>query len=376
MQPDVDPTTSDARALARRVRPIVVLVAAVVLACAFAWLHPGALFVLFAAFLFFVGARTAGEVSSRHLRGSARLWSVVAVFFTVALIGLLTYAFAKPFVAQASELAEQGPETLRSAIDQAWRQPWVATLLGPRPDPSSLAQAGKHVVLPSVPSVASGALDVGAALVVCFFVALYLSIDPDAYADAAVRLVPPAHRANARAIGREVVEKLGRWLVARGISMVVAFAISTVGLFLMKIPMWLALGVIAGLFTFVDYAGAIASGVPAILVALAKSPGAAAGVLLLYVGVHLVDGYLLTPWIVRRAVSFPPAFTLSMQLLLGAVFGIAGITFATPLSVVIVTIVRRAYVERFLGDRDASEHRVEAPSLPPPFARRRRPSAA
>jgi len=66
---------------------------------------------------------------------------------------------------------------------------------------------------------------------------------------------------------------------------------------------------------------------------------------------HIVEGYVLTPFITRGTVRFPPAFTLGFQLLLGGLFGVAGLTFATPVAVIGVIFVKKLYVEDYLGDR-------------------------
>jgi predicted PurR-regulated permease PerM len=49
-------------------------------------------------------------------------------------------------------------------------------------------------------------------------------------------------------------------------------------------------------------------------------------------------------------VALPPALTIVMQVLLGAVFGLAGVALATPLTVVLVVVVSMLYVQDVLGD--------------------------
>lgn len=53
----------------------------------------------------------------------------------------------------------------------------------------------------------------------------------------------------------------------------------------------------------------------------------------------------------RRAVSLPPALTLSAQILGGLFFGLLGVAMATPLAAAGIVLVRRLYVEDVLGDR-------------------------
>ena len=71
----------------------------------------------------------------------------------------------------------------------------------------------------------------------------------------------------------------------------------------------------------------------------------------LYTIVQSVEGYIIGPLILRRAVSLPPAWTLVALVLLGALFGILGVALALPLYAVGRIAVLRFYVEDCLGDR-------------------------
>jgi len=61
-------------------------------------------------------------------------------------------------------------------------------------------------------------------------------------------------------------------------------------------------------------------------------------VLIFFVGLHIVEGYVLTPLLARKTVHLPPASTLATQVLLATLLGPLGLTFATPLLVVAVTV--------------------------------------
>jgi hypothetical protein len=76
---------------------------------------------------------------------------------------------------------------------------------------------------------------------------------------------------------------------------------------------------------------------------------------LIYLGVHVVEGYVLVPLVQRRAVHLPPALTLSAQVILGFLAGFIGLLFATPLVAAGLVLVRMIYVEGILGDREEGE---------------------
>jgi hypothetical protein len=97
--------------------------------------------------------------------------------------------------------------------------------------------------------------------------------------------------------------------------------LTALGFSLLGLPLPLGLGLIAGLFTFVEYVGAILSAIPAVFVALPKGLLFTSWVALLYTVVHVIEGYVLTSLI---TVHFPPAFTLAVQLLFASLFAFSG----------------------------------------------------
>ena len=50
----------------------------------------------------------------------------------------------------------------------------------------------------------------------------------------------------------------------------------------------------------------------------------------------------------KWAVELPPVLGIAAAVIFGALFGIIGVLFATPMMVVFVTLVRKLYVEDFL----------------------------
>jgi predicted PurR-regulated permease PerM len=319
-----------------RAAPIAVFVALIVL---FA-MWPRVPLVLFASFLFVVGVHAIACAVAKRTKVPYRLAAVAVVMLALAGFGATGYFFAQPIAAQVGTLVHELPSTLDVLAQKARGLGLDA--------PTHLAS---QAVIERAPTIALGAVDVLTMMVVCFFVGLYAVVDPETYRRAALTLVPPRERAQAAEILDRIVHGLGRWLLSRGIAMLVVGVLSTVGLALLHVPLALALGLIAGLFTFVEYLGPIVSAAPALLLALTVDLRHALYVLGLYVAIHAVEGYGLTPWIVRKAVRLPPAFTLSMQFLLGTIFGVGGLVLATPISVVLVILVQELYVERLAAPK-------------------------
>jgi predicted PurR-regulated permease PerM len=98
----------------------------------------------------------------------------------------------------------------------------------------------------------------------------------------------------------------------------------------------------------VPYAGAIASAVPAVLVALVQGPELAAWTVVMYIVVHHLEAYVIQPLVQQWAVEVPALVMLFSLLAFGLLFGVIGIFFAAPLAVVSYVLVKRLYVVEVL----------------------------
>jgi predicted PurR-regulated permease PerM len=180
--------------------------------------------------------------------------------------------------------------------------------------------------------------------------ALYLAEAAETYLHGAVRLMPPAHRPLTRAVLQEMAYDLRRWMLGQSIDMLAVGGLTAVGLYFLGVPVPFALAVLAGLLTIVPYFGALAAGIPGVLVALTQSWMAAVWVVLIFVGCHAIEGYIIAPLVQHRLVRMPPAVVIGALVAASALFGPVGIILGTPLAVVTLVLVRRVYLEHMLGD--------------------------
>ena len=168
-----------------------------------------------------------------------------------------------------------------------------------------------------------------------FFIVLFLGIafatQPGVYRDGLLFMAPAKHRARATAIVDRIGETLERWLIAQIITMVAVFLVTWIGLSIIGIQSSFILGIQAGLLAFIPTVGAILGGLIVVLASLASGWVAALSAFILFLGVHALESYVLTPIIQRQALDIPPATLFAFQILLGVVFGIWGLALALPL---------------------------------------------
>jgi predicted PurR-regulated permease PerM len=174
-------------------------------------------------------------------------------------------------------------------------------------------------------------------LVITFFIGLYGAAQPDAYRRAALALAPGPQRERVDAALVASSKNLSRWLLGRLIAMLFVGLTTTILFQVFKLPLAFGLGVLAGVLTFVEYAGAVISAIPPILIGFSQSPTTALAVAILFVVLHIIEGYVLTPLLARATVHLPPGVTLASQAILGALAGALGLTFSTPLLIVAIS---------------------------------------
>lgn len=206
-----------------------------------------------------------------------------------------------------------------------------------------------------ITGVASTTSQVIGGMIVIGFIGLYGAAEPGTYRRGVVYLFPLERRNRIDEVMCLLGRTLGRWLFARALSMLIAGGLTWIGLILLDIPLALTLAVIATLLTFIPYLGPIIAAIPAIIVGVGESWADAAYVTLLYAVVQTVEGYIITPLLLRRTIAMPPALTLAAQIIMGVMFGFMGIALAMPLSVVGLVLVQKLYIEDVLGDEPFPE---------------------
>ena len=168
-----------------------------------------------------------------------------------------------------------------------------------------------------------------------FFIVLFLGLtfaaQPSVYRSGLLFMTPAQHRARATVIVDRIGETLERWLIAQILTMAVVFLVTWIGLEMIGIQSSFILGIQAGLLAFIPTVGAILAGLIVVLASLASGWVAALSAFILFLGVHALESYVLTPIIQRHALDIPPATLFAFQILLGIVFGIWGLALALPL---------------------------------------------
>ena len=285
------------------------------------------------------------------LSGSTRLsrnWALAVVVFVLAAGLTGTVLLLAPAIGeQFTQLTTEIPKAAAALEQQLRRSTWGQQILNSSPQLSSFASEAPKM-LGKATGVTFGFL---ANVVILVFVGLYLAIDPGIYRGAILRLFPKERRPRLDEVFSVLAATLQRWTVGRLILMSSNAVITAAGLWLMGMRLPAALGLLSGLLNFIPNLGPIIAAVPAVLLALVQGPWMALYVGLFYLVYQAFDGYVLTPVVERRTVASPPALTIMSQVLMGVLFGAAGVLVAVPLVAAGVVMVKMLYLEDVLGEQ-------------------------
>ena len=323
----------------RRVLTVLALVAFALLL----WHLRSLVLMLFGAVVVATIFRALSDRISKLTRAPDGLAVTLSVILVLGSIGLLAALFGAQLAGQVQTLSKTLPaawSSLEARVGELGLGEPLGGLFG-----GGSGKGGFTGVAQTMMSVGSGLAD---ALVVIVG-GIFLAAQPRFYRGGAIKLVPAGRRPLVAQAMDDSERALRLWLRGQLIAMLVVGVLTGLGLWLVGMPSALALGLLAGLLEFIPFAGPILAAVPAILVALASSPDLTLWVVLVYVVVQQFEGYLLQPLVQQYAVDLPGVVLLFSLIGFGTLFGLLGLIFAAPLTVVTYVLVKRLYVQETLG---------------------------
>ncbi|GGC38298.1 AI-2E family transporter [Siccirubricoccus deserti] len=313
------------------------------------WLAPEVPLLGFAAVLLAVALRAGADPLARRtgLPGWAAVLIIAAL---VALaIGLAGWAAAGPLAEQARQLSAELPRSLEALRNRMAGTGWGDWLLRQAEPGQLLSGGGGADAAAAAAQAASSTLGGLGNLVLVVLLALYLAAQPEPYLRGLRQLFHPDLEPPVADTLTEAGTALRGWLLGQAVGMAVAGLLTWLGLMALGVPLAGLLATIIGLLNFIPIIGPLIGAVPAVLLALAQSPPLALWVIALVVAVQTIEGNFLTPMVQSRTADIPPALLLLVQVLTGALFGLLGVALAAPLTALGLVLVRRGYVQEWLG---------------------------
>lgn len=303
-----------------------------------------------------------------------RTVAVVSVFLlTFVFLGLLVLLVVPLIRDQVSALMQALPGIIAQA-EKVWL-PRAGDFLGLEPgsDVGLAAFLARYSDMAGTwgAKVFMGLTQSGAALVAALLslflipiLTFYLLRDWDTIMRRLGALVPGKHRETVLQLARDTDEALGAFLRGQVLVMLALSIIYSAGLTLVGLKFAIAIGVVAGLVSFVPYLGFVFGiGLAALTVAMEPNPlWMLLGVIATFTIAQMIEGSILTPRLVGDRIGLHPVIVIFSIAAGGQLFGFFGILLALPAAAVLSVLVRFAY-NRYLAERpqEVAGERAEVP---------------
>jgi predicted PurR-regulated permease PerM len=298
-----------------------------------------ALIVVYVAALFAIGLSPLVSSIERHRpAGPRRLprWAAILVIYVtiVSIVIAVGIMVIPPLIEQARELWAAMPTLAHRA------QQWLIDrgLLSRELSVSEAVQktpvGGSDAVgtfLGAIWGVIGGIFGVFTILILTF----YLLVDADQIVTAFVRLFPRVRRPRVQDACRRVTTKVSAWLGGQLLLGLIIGSTAAIGLWLLGVPYFYVLALIAGIGEMIPVVGPILSAIPAVIVALTVSPMLALFVLLFFFGQQQLENHILVPKIMERQVGVSAAVVIVALLIGGSMLGIIGALLAVPTAAIL-----------------------------------------
>jgi predicted PurR-regulated permease PerM len=302
----------------------------------------------------------------RRFRTPRWVGLLCAVFGSAAVILGTAALVVPPVIDQTQALLSGLPQTLTDIqnVIARWAGQYDVLRRTGLSDPQSgiiarviddAAEFARGSVLPYLR--AGGKLFIEGASVLVM--ALYLARQPVLYRDGILALVAPKYRGVGARILDDGVATLRAWVVGQLLAMTLLTAFTATGLWILRVPYWLAFGIFTGLVAIVPFFGSLVSTLlPALFVLGTGDWMQALAVVGWGIAVHVVEANFIAPLIMQREVALPPALTIASVLVMATLLGPIGLVVAVPLLALSLVLVRHIVQGELYGDATSYEPAV------------------
>lgn len=293
----------------------------------------------------------------------SRTASVIVVFALFSLLWALLLLVLVPMLGkQAMRLYQLAPLGLDWLQQSAL--PWMQAQLGLEEDFWSLGQLRATltenlgstrdlvaVILSQATASSLALLTWLANLFLVPVVSFYLLRDWDLIMAKLRQLLPRRREALVVGLMTECHEVIGAFLRGQLLVMLALAVVYAGGLVLVGVELGLLIGVLAGLASIVPYMGfvvGIGAAIVAVLFQFGLEPLPLLGVVVVFSIGQMLEGMLLTPWLVGDRIGLHPVAVIFAVLAGGELFGFLGILLALPVAAVVMVLLRYLH-QRYTG---------------------------
>jgi predicted PurR-regulated permease PerM len=335
---------SDPRALIRYALAGLALTVALLWA---AYLVRGALLLIYISALVAIGlSPVVTRLERRRIRGTRpipRWLAILEVYLLLAVVlVLVTVMVVPPLIEQARAFWTAIPGLLDGAQTWLMERGVLTHKLSVGEAVQQAAGGSGSDAVSTVVGALSGFVGGVFGFLTILILAFYLLLDSGGMFRTFVALFPKSERGRVEDASRRISSWLaGQLALAAIIGTTAGFA-----LWLMDVPYFYVLALIAGLGEMIPVVGPILAAIPAVGVALTVSPGTALFVAIFFLVQQQIENHVLVPKVMERQVGVSAGIVIIALLLGGSLLGIVGAILAVPTAAIVQVVFQELMAER------------------------------
>jgi predicted PurR-regulated permease PerM len=307
---------------------------------------------LLAAILAYMGDPLVDRFEANKVPRTIGVLMVMALL--IGLVVLILVILVPLFEEQAATLMQNLPQYLEALRERL--SPWLARLgiefeldlAGIKEALRESFPAAQGLARNLIPKLTTGGLaliEFVTNLVLMPVVLFYVLRDWDRMVAAIDATIPLRWRESTRSLARDIDRVLGQFLRGQLSVMFLLAIFYVAGLWIIGLDFALPIGILAGLLTFIPYLGAIVGFVLATLAGLIQFQSIAglAPVWIVFFLGQMLEGMVVTPWLVGDRIGLHPVLVIFALLAFGKLFGFFGVLLALPASAALMVAFRRLH---------------------------------
>tara|TARA_B100000965_G_scaffold122654_1_gene101455 strand:- start:3365 stop:4234 length:870 start_codon:yes stop_codon:yes gene_type:complete len=209
----------------------------------------------------------------------------------------------------------------------------------PIPDGATIAKA----IQESFINIINIAGNLGSGLIRIIFilvVSFMISIEPQAYKEGALLVVPKVYRNKFRVILDKCNIALTNWTFSMVISSLSVGLLSLIVLSILDVKYVVSNAIIAMILNIIPNIGPVLSGIFPISIALLDNFWKPIAVLGAYIIIQNIESYIIMPSILKKKTNLLPGLTLISQFGFTFIFGPLGLVLSLPIVVVVQVLIK------------------------------------
>ncbi|CAB4556192.1 unannotated protein [freshwater metagenome] len=270
----------------------------------------------------------------------------------VGFLAFLIWSLAPTLITQSTKFLDSAPDILRDIT----KFPFVVSLddqldgaVG-----SALADAGGFLTdSANWPSLVGGVVQVGISLfngafglLIILVLTVFFLASLESLKASLTKLVPASKRERYTKISQQVSISVGRYVIGQVSVAALNATLAFIAMSIVGLPFALVLAFIVFLLAIIPLVGSVSGAALVVMVAAAVDPTSAI-VLGIYFLIYLqIEAYVVSPRVMKVAVSVPAPIVVIAALSGGALLGILGALVAIPFAASVIFIVREIFIPR------------------------------